>query len=445
MIQTDSKSKTLVAWTVTADMGYGHQRAIYPLTKRAKNKLITVGRNNTASKKEKKLWDRTLWLYEFISRSKEIPFIGKYVFRILDFLLDIPAFYPKRNQSAPTFQVKLLNYSISKGLCSDMLSQIKKDASIPLISSFYAPVIAAENNHYHDIYCIICDADLNRVWVNKDPENTKIEYFVPCGMAFERLRSYGVPIKNIHVSGFPLPVELIGNRNLNILKQDIGQRLNYLDPRNRFRPLHGVSVKHFIGDENYKFKNERKLTITYAVGGAGAQKSFAKRILKSLRNKIENNEVDINLVAGTRKEVFEYFLMIKEKFAANSPNITIIYAENIYNYFDSFNKIMHLTDILWTKPSELSFYCALGIPIIMSPTIGAQERYNRQWLFEIGAGIKMQNPDFTDQWLFDLLKAGRLAEAAWSGFLKARKLGTYKIIDYLKNRKTETNDNPLHF
>ena len=28
---------------------------------------------------------------------------------------------------------------------------------------------------------------------------------------------------------------------------------------------------------------------------------------------------------------------------------------------------MRTTDILWTKPSELSFYCGLGIPIVMAP------------------------------------------------------------------------------
>ena len=86
-----------------------------------------------------------------------------------------------------------------------------------------------------------------------------------------------------------------------------------------------------------------------------------------------------------------------------------------------FNFALHNTDILWTKPSELSFYCALGIPIIMTPAIGPQEKCNHRWLREIGAGIKQQNPEYTNQWLLDLLNKGRLAEAAWNGFLKGRK------------------------
>jgi hypothetical protein len=79
----------------------------------------------------------------------------------------------------------------------------------------------------------------------------------------------------------------------------------------------------------------------------------------------------------------------------------------------------------------------------MTPTIGSQEKFNRQWLFEIQAGIRQENPDHTDQWLFDWLNNGRLAEAAWSGFLKARKLGTYKILEVLQTGKMTKSDSPV--
>lgn len=104
---------------------------------------------------------------------------------------------------------------------------------------------------------------------------------------------------------------------------------------------------------------------------------------------------------------------------------------------------MRSTDILWTKPSELSFYCGLGIPIIMSPPIGAQERYNAKWLMEIHAGIPQEDPRYAGEWLFDLLSEGRLAEAAWDGFLKARKYGTYKILDLLKTGTMQRDPSPL--
>ena len=43
------------------------------------------------------------------------------------------------------------------------------------------------------------------------------------------------------------------------------------------------------------------------------------------------------------------------------------------------------------------------------------------------AGIQQENPRFTHEWLFDLLRRGRLANAAWAGFLNIRKPGTYQI------------------
>jgi len=41
------------------------------------------------------------------------------------------------------------------------------------------------------------------------------------------------------------------------------------------------------------------------------------------------------------------------------------------------------------------------------------------------------------------LKRGRFADAAWSGFLKARKLGTFKIIELLETGKIERETSPV--
>jgi hypothetical protein len=79
----------------------------------------------------------------------------------------------------------------------------------------------------------------------------------------------------------------------------------------------------------------------------------------------------------------------------------------------------------------------------MTPSIGPQEKCNRKWLREIGAGIKQQNPEYSDQWLFDLLNKGRLAEAAWNGFLKGRKYGTYNILDFLETGTFVSSNDPL--
>jgi hypothetical protein len=323
-----------------------------------------------------------------------------------------------------------------------MLKKIRTK-HLPLVTSFFAPAIAADMDGYDRIYCIICDADLNRVWVAEEPWESRIIYFAPCGKASQRLLAYGVPAEKIFITGFPLAVDLLGDKSLSVLKADVAQRLFYLDPNNRFWPLHEKNIEYFLGKENCIFKRDRKLTITYCVGGAGAQKEIGRTIALSLKNKLQNGEITLNLAAGTRRIVKDYFGHVKRELGPGAENINIIYAEKLDDYFAGFNRAMHTTDILWTKPSELSFYSGLGIPIILCPSIGSQEKFNRKWLIEIHAGMKQENPEYTDQWLFDLLNNGALADAAWSGFLKARKLGAYKIIEILETGEMTKEESPI--
>jgi len=430
------------AWVVAADMGYGHQRAVYPLKDIAEEGIINVGSSGAVSKTEQKLWKRLLNAYEFFSRAKGIPIIGPPLFSMLDALMHIPSFYPLRNLSNTTFQVNLLESLIEKGLGKGMLEKISTK-NLPLVTSFYASAIAADKKGFNKIYCIICDADINRVWVAKNPWESRIEYFAPCGKAAQRLKAYGVPEERIHLTGFPLPTELLGDENLSVLKKNLAQRLFYLDPNRKFWARHGRNVEYFLGKDNCTFLNERKLTITYAVGGAGAQKEIGGSLAKSLKHKLRDGEVTLILVAGIRKDVSEYFESIKEEIDLDGTSIKIIFSESLHQYFDLFNNALHETDILWTKPSELSFYSALGIPIVLSPIIGSQEKFNRKWLREIQAAMKQENPDYTDQWLYDLLNRGTLAESAWDGFLKVRKLGTFKIKQVLENGYLEKVTDPV--
>jgi hypothetical protein len=434
-------------WLVSADMGYGHQRAIYPLKNLAKDHII-LNANTLAdsSPKEKRLWKEMLMAYEFMSRAGKIPLIGSLINKFLDSLLYIPNFYPIRDRSNSTLQVRYLKLSIQKGLCKGITEQIQRP-ELPLITSFYSPAIAAEMAAHKKIFCIICDTDINRVWVSENAYKSHIIYFAAGSVSAQRLHSYGVPENNIMLTGFPLPLELLGDRNLNILKTNLSRRLRNLDPDNKFYNLYRHSTDAILNnDEDYKenLQNTAKpITITYAVGGAGAQKEIGRQISLSLREKVLGKQVNLNLVAGTRNGLRDYFTSVKKELGNDIENVQIIWAEDNESYFNLFNKCLQTTDILWTKPSELSFYCALGIPIIMTPAIGPQEKCNRRWLREIGAGFKQLNPELTDQWLFDLLRKGRLAEAAWNGFLKARKYGTYNILDFLEKGTFASSNDPL--
>ncbi len=432
----------LCAWVVTADMGLGHQRATDPFRCIAEDGLLVAGSAQTSDAKEKRLWDRTRNTYEFFSRIREFPIIGKPLFGLLDELQRISPFYPRRDLSRPTYQVKFASSLISRGLGRKLIAKMRQKP-LPMLTSFMVPALAADKAGYTPLYCIICDAEVSRAWVPEDPAASQINYLVPCGRAMMRLKSYGVPDEHIFLTGFPMPLEVLGDRTLDVLRADMAQRLLHLDPNDRFWPLHGLNVAHFLGEENCCPKTERTLTITYAVGGAGAQRDTGRQIAKSLREPIEAGEIALNLVAGVRAEVNNYFEKIKNELLPGSPNLRILYHPDKAGYFRLFAQTIRNTDILWTKPSELSFYCGLGLPVIMAPSIGAQERYNRKWLLEIQAGIPQEDPRYTDQWLLDLWNEGRLAEAAWDGFLKARKYGTYKIFDLLETGTMQRDPSPL--
>ena len=444
LIPSDIKEKF---WLVSADMGYGHQRAIFPLKDLSVNRIILNANYSTyTSAHERRLWNEMLVTYEFMSRAGKLPFIGGLLSKMLDSLLYIPKFYPLRDRSNSTIQVKYLKLSIKKGLCNGIIEQIRQP-ELPMITSFYASAIAAEIAGHKHVYCIICDTDISRAWVPEEASQSSIIYFATGTTSAQRLLSYGVPEKNILVTGFPLPLELLGDRSLNSLKINLRLRLLNLDPQGVFFNLYKHSINAFLQENNRASSpissQPGSLTITYTVGGAGAQKEIGKQIAQSLTDEIISGKVKLNLVAGTRKELRDYFNNVKEEILSNNENLSVIWAQDNESYFELFNKCIVTTDILWTKPSELSFYCALGIPIIMTPAIGPQEKCNRRWLREIGAGIKQQNPAYTNEWLFDLLQKGRLAEAAWNGFLKGRKYGTYNIIDFLSSGSFVLSNDPL--
>lgn len=410
---------------IAADMGYGHQRAAYPLLNIASNnEIITINNYHDIPLWEKKYWENSLKSYEKISRLKKIPFLGSIIFEIMDAFQKIDEFYPNRDLSKPTIQEKFFYRIIKKGLGKYLIEKLNK-TKLPFLTTFFVAAYFAEAQNYQgDIYCVICDTDASRAWANMDSENTRVVYLLPSEKVKERFLMYGVKEKNLIVTGFPLPKENIGESK-EILKKDLSLRLNILDPKGTYREKYFSLIKeHLPQNETVN----RPLTITYAVGGAGAQKEIGLVILRNLKDRILSGEMAINLVAGSRPEVRDYFKNgIKEFGLDNNTNVRVIFADNKIDYFREFSNSLRNSDILWTKPSELSFYSALGLPIIMSQPVGSQEDFNREWLIGVGSGVDSGDPEHVEEWLPDLLESGRLAKAAMDGFLNAEAMGTYNI------------------
>lgn len=409
---------------IAADMGYGHQRAAYPLLDIAvDNKIVSINSYDGVPDWEKKYWRNSLSSYEKISRLKKVPIIGRVVFQIMDAFQKIAPFYPNRDLSKPTFQEKFFYRVVKKGLGKSLIEKLNK-TNLPFLTTFFVAAYFAEAQNYNgNIYCVICDTDASRAWANLDSKNTRVIYLLPSEKVRERFMMYGVSKENLIVTGFPLPKENIGE-NKEILKSDLAVRLNILDPKRTYFEKYTTLIKNYLPEKNIN----RPLTITYAVGGAGAQKEIGLIILKNLKDKIINGSLAINLVAGSRLDVKEYFEKgIVDLGLDTNANVKIIFNADKVNYFREFNQTLKTTDILWTKPSELSFYCALGLPIIMSQPVGSQEDFNREWLLNVGAGVDSYDPEHVEEWLPDLLESGRLARAAMDGFLNAETMGTYNI------------------
>lgn len=139
-------------------------------------------------------------------------------------------------------------------------------------------------------------------------------------------------------------------------------------------------------------------------------------------------------MAGIRKEVKDFFEKEFNKIKIlDKKNVKIVYNEKIEEYFEEFNNKLKNVDIIWTKPSELSFYTALGLPIIIAPTIGSQEDFNKKWLLRIGAGVEQENPKYAKEWIFDYLKSGRFAECVMRNFVFGERNGTSNIKKKLQN------------
>ena len=116
--------------------------------------------------------------------------------------------------------------------------------------------------------------------------------------------------------------------------------------------------------------------------------------------------------------------------SSTSPGaVEVLYEPELDRYLDRMNELLARTDVLWTKPSELTFYAALGLPLVCGAPVGVHERHNRRWVREAGAGVKERDPRFAAEWLSDMLADGTFAAAAWAGFTRLPKFGLHRILE----------------
>jgi hypothetical protein len=419
---------------VSIEMGYGHLRAAQSLADAIGCSVLELDRPPLATADENRRWQRARAGYELISRASQLPLIGRPFRALVEGLTQVPSPYGRRSQAAPTMAVAGLERMAERGLGATFISYLKRNRST-LLTTFYAPAIIAQLAGLERIVCVVTDADFNRVWVPWDPRATTIHYCAPSERVRRRLLTLGVPATRVHLTGFPLPQSLTGGADLGALRRNLAARLTRLDPAGTFRLSQGEELRHFLGGLPSDSPAGPPL-ITFAVGGAGAQLPLVRQLLPALASAIGGGTLSLALVAGCRKEVADELLALAAGAGLEhrlGHGIEVVSAPDFATYYRAFCELLARTDVLWTKPSEMTFYGALGIPIVFSPPIGAHERYNRRWARERGAGLKQHDPRHAGDWLREWLEDGVLAAAAWSGYLRLPKFGTERILEVVES------------
>ncbi|MEK7512719.1 MAG: hypothetical protein AAB601_00790 [Patescibacteria group bacterium] len=398
------------AWIVAAEMGYGHLRAAVPLLSLAEGgRIVNADCYPGIPAHDERLWRDTEAVYHFVSRFREAGgSLGRFLFSLLDRFLRIRPIVPGADESRVTLQLRETYARIEHGWGKHLIEMLSSNP-LPLIATFPIPAHMAECWRYPGpIYVVATDSDIARAWAPPHPRESPLHYFAPTPQAAEHLAIYGVSTSRITVTGFPLPVELVR-----------------------------AAEEHFTRRiERLEWKTHQPIVLTFAVGGAGAQSQLGAELCESVAPLVHANKVVLNLVAGTNAFVeMEFMDAVRHAGLGDElgRGVFVRFATTKDEYFPLFSRVFAETDILWTKPSELSFYAALGVPLLLAPPVGSQEDRNREWLLSLGAGMDALPASRAGRWLPELVESGALARAAARGFEKIERKGTENIMGIIRS------------
>lgn len=397
-------SNTIVA---AIDMGYGHLRPAAALAEHLGTQVLQMDQPPLGHKRDRAFWNPIRNLYEPLTRLSQLPGIGLPLRPLVNAITAIPPLWPARDLSGPTQGTRWMRKAADIGV-GRRLAEHLRETSAPLLATFYAAPILAELHGAGRLHCVVTDSDVNRVWAPPDARSTNITYFAPTDAARRRMESYGVPRARVRVTGYPLPGELVG-RDRSTLKRNFRARMERIGRQGR-APL-----------------------IVFAVGGAGAQVPLAKHVIAGLKKRILEGALRLAVVAGRRPDVAS---ALSSALSAHGllghPGAELLYDRDVFVYFRRFNDLLARADALWSKPSELVFFAALGLPFIAAPPVGAHEICNLRWATDRGAALPQHDPAVAGDWLLEWVEDGVLASAAEAGMCLPQ-TGLYEIADQVEN------------
>ncbi len=405
---------------VSVAMGYGHLRAAFAVADALDVTPQRADAEPLAAPAELAMWAKSRRRYERLTRASQLPWIGPLPRWLLDRLTDIAPFDPPVDRSRPDVATRHLDRLIRRGFGMTLAEHADVERR-PVVSTFYAQALAHEQHGSTPCFCIVTDSDIHRIWAPCRPPR-RITYLTPTRRAQRRLISYGVPEDRIVHTGFPLPSELLGGDALSIARSDLRLRLLRLDPTGRFHDRWGLEPPQ--SDD----RSPKPPQLTAVVGGAGAQEPHLIELIEGLLPAIADHRLRLTVATGLHTAIAS---RLRQRTASHSfaDRLRILSWSDFRTYYREFNQLLRTTDVLWTKPSEMVFYGALGIPLLLAPPVGQHEWYNRRWASEHGIAPAARSIPKIADWLPRWLSDGRLAAAAWSGFHTLPKRGVYRIAD----------------
>jgi Domain of unknown function (DUF6938) len=380
-------------------MGFGHLRAAHNIASHSKMPILRVDQDPYTNGVDELLWKSSQSIHTNASRDKE----GKsgFLYNWFESMMAIP-----ENGSPPSLGPLKFVHAMQKLGAGDKLFKTLDGNHPTLLHTFYMPAMLSSYHGYSGKnFLLLCDTDFHRVWAPIDPRKYDLKYCVPISSSADRLTSYGVDKSKIFVTGFPLPMANTGGRDLRVSERDFDVRKSRL-----------------------KSDSTLPLTIIFPFSGSGAYSNVLADLVKSIHEELKEGSLRLTVSCGDNRHALSKAENIFINYGIEDLEFAeIMFEEDVFAAFDEFNSALKSADVMITKPSEMVFYAALGIPLIFLPPIGAHEEKNRDYLFENECAVNMVPSTDFPKWLEKSRRRGFLVELAENGFTRLPKNGSVAI------------------
>jgi hypothetical protein len=133
---------------------------------------------------------------------------------------------------------------------------------------------------------------------------------------------------------------------------------------------------------------------------------LAVRLVRGVAEEVKHERLRLALVAGRREKAARALReALRDAGLEGHPGAVVLYDPDTFAYLRKFHDLLGEADALWSKPSELTFFAALGLPFVCAPPVGVHEERNRRWAEEQGALLRQHDPGTAGGWLREWIEA----------------------------------------